>query len=68
MPRKKVVKEEGETHEHWHKYKQDKGWKILILGLLVLGNNYWNVVSWPAFIGIIIALAGIVKLAMPKRK
>jgi len=34
----------------------------IILGLLVLANVYYPTVSWPAFIGIIILIAGIAKL------
>jgi uncharacterized membrane protein HdeD (DUF308 family) len=38
----------------------------LVLGLLILANAQWAIVSWPIFVGIIVALAGLVKLAMPK--
>ncbi len=39
-----------------------KGVKALILGLLVLANVQWSIVSWGAFVGIILILAGLVKL------
>jgi uncharacterized membrane protein HdeD (DUF308 family) len=44
------------------------GWKMLVLGVLVLANNYWNVVSWVNFIGGILAIAGILKLIVPMKK
>lgn len=39
-----------------------KGVMMLIVGLLVLANTYWAIVSWDYFIGIILVLAGIIKL------
>lgn len=43
-----------------------KGVMALILGLLILANAYWSIVSWAYFVGIIIALAGLIKIVMPK--
>ena len=55
--------------EHWKMHKKMMGWKMLVLGLLVLANTKWNIVNWANFIGIILAIAGISKLIMPcKRK
>ena len=39
-----------------------KGIMMLIVGLLVLANAYWMVLGWDYFIGIILVLAGIIKL------
>ena len=39
-----------------------KGIMALILGLLILANTYWVVLSWDYFIGIILVLVGIIKL------
>jgi len=43
----------------WHKCK---GAIALVLGLLILANAYWTVLGWAYFIGIILVLAGIIKL------
>lgn len=43
----------------WHKAK---GTMALILGLLIFANAYWAIVGWDYFIGIILVLAGIIKL------
>jgi len=40
-----------------------KGWMILVLGILVLLNVYVVALDWATFIGVILVLAGIVKLA-----
>jgi len=44
------------------KYSKGKGTMMLILGLLIVTNAYWSVVTWDYFIGIILVLAGLVKL------
>ncbi len=51
--------------EMWHKYK---GVGMLVLGLLILANVYWELFSWAAFIGGLLALAGFLKLVMPTKK
>jgi len=35
---------------------------MIVLGLLLIGNAYWNFLNWATFIGAAIALAGVVKL------
>jgi len=45
-----------------------KGTMMLVLGLLVLANAYWNVTSWPIFIGAVLAIGGICKMAMCAKK
>jgi uncharacterized membrane protein HdeD (DUF308 family) len=44
-----------------------KGVAMIILGLLVLGNVYWPMLSWPAFIGWIIVVGGVLKMLMPHK-
>ncbi len=34
----------------------------IIVGALVLANDYYSTLSWPAFIGALIILAGLAKL------
>lgn len=51
--------------EHWSMHKKMMGCKMLVLGILVLINVYWPMVSWDKFIGWILVLAGVVKLIMP---
>ncbi len=38
---------------------------MLILGLLILGNALWATVSWPVFIGAIVALVGLKQIIWP---
>ena len=47
------------------KHRRYGGLKMLILGVLILWNVYWPMLGWPAFIGWIIAIAGLGKLLMP---
>jgi len=49
--------------EHWKMHKKCMGWKMLIIGALVLVNSYWPVFSWPNFIGWILVICGIMKLS-----
>lgn len=49
---------------HYHK---GKGGIMLVLGLLVLANAYWNVLPWGMFVGLVLALAGLVKLLIRKK-
>jgi len=44
-----------------------KGVMALVLGLLILANAYWSIVSLANFVGIILVIAGLVKLLMPKK-
>jgi len=69
MPRKMKMKmDDAKMQECWKMHKKCMGWKMLVLGILVLANSYWNVVDWATFIGGILAIAGILKLLMPMRK
>ena len=38
---------------------------MIILGLLVLGNVYWPMMGWGAFIGWVLVIAGLLKMVMP---
>ena len=39
--------------------------KLIIIGLLILANQLWMFLSWGSFIGALLVLGGLVKLAMP---
>ena len=66
MPRKmKMNMDDAKMKEHWRMHKKMMGCKMLVLGLLVLANSYWNVVDWVTFIGGILAIAGLLKLLVP---
>jgi len=39
--------------------------KALIVGILVLINTYWSILSWDYFIGALLVIIGILKLASP---
>ena len=43
-----------------------RGWKKLVLGLVVLANVYWPFAEWATLIGILLVLGGLMKLVMPK--
>lgn len=53
------------SEEHWHKYK---GLGMLVFGLLVVANDYFGILDWAAFIGVLLVLGGLLKLAMPHKK
>jgi len=38
------------------------GVMAIILGLLILGNVYWPTLSWWAFVGALLIIAGIAKM------
>ncbi len=46
----------------WGMHKMMMGWKILILGALILINVYWPFMDWAQFVGWVLVLAGVVKL------
>ena len=39
--------------------------KKIILGVLVLANAVWGLLDWGIFIGLLLILGGIIKVAMP---
>ena len=50
--------------------KKDKcceywGVKLLILGLLIILNTYYNWVNWAYFVGGVIAIKGLLSIAWP---
>jgi len=48
-------------------HHKGKGGMMLVLGLLVLANAYWSVLSWAMFIGVVLVLGGLCKMLMPKK-
>ena len=59
MPRKVAKKDMNMCHHHGH------GWKMLVVGALVLANAYWPTVTWPMFIGGLAVIGGLLKMMMP---
>jgi len=57
-----MPKKDGDCCMH-----KKKGIGMLIVGLLVLGNVYYPMVTWGAFIGFILVLLGFLKLLMPHK-
>ena len=43
------------------------GGGMLVLGVLILINVYWPMLTWAAFIGWVAVLGGIAKLLMPHK-
>lgn len=39
-----------------------KGVMMLVLGLLVLLNAYYSVLTWANFVGVLLVLCGLIKL------
>ena len=46
---------------------KQKGWAMLVLGVLILINVYWPFLDWGAFVGLFLALGGLLKLLMPHK-
>ena len=46
---------------------KQKGWAMLVLGVLILINVYWPMLTWGAFIGWVAVLGGLLKLLMPHK-
>jgi len=44
-----------------------KGFAMLVLGALVLGNFYLAMFNWPVFVGGVLVLAGFLKMLMPNK-
>ena len=63
----KKAKMDNQMQEHWQMHKKMMAWKMLVVGLLVLVNSSWSIVSWADFIGIMLAIAGLMKLVMPSK-
>ncbi len=40
--------------------------KKLVLGALIVANAYWAWFNWAMFIGVVLVVAGAVKMIMPK--
>lgn len=57
-----MPKKEGDCCMH-----KKKATGMLILGVLVLANVYWSMLSWGAFIGFVLVLLGFLKLLMPHK-
>ncbi len=49
----------------WMMHKRMMGAKLVVLGALVFANIYLQLLSWPWFIGGILVLEGLLKLAVP---
>jgi uncharacterized membrane protein HdeD (DUF308 family) len=60
---KKEVQQCECNHHGCHKCH---GAMMLLLGALILLNEYYTYVSWAYFIGGILALKGLMKILMPK--
>jgi uncharacterized membrane protein HdeD (DUF308 family) len=56
------------SSKHWMMHKKMMGGKMIVLGLLIIANAYFGIFNWPWFIGGVLVLAGILKLAMPACK
>ena len=51
--------------KHWMMHKRMKGVMMLVVGVLVLVNVYWQFLDWATFVGVLLVLGGLMKLAMP---
>ncbi len=64
MAEKKMGMSMGAMCHHGQCYKCHSV-KAIVVGLLVLANQIWGFLSWGSFIGGLLVIAGILKLAMP---
>ena len=62
---KKDVAEYEMEKKHWKVHAKWMAAKMVILGVLIFANAYWMVMPWSWFIGGVLVLAGLVKLASP---
>lgn len=53
------------SSKHWMMHKKMMGGKMIVLGLIILANMYFQILNWPWFIGSVLVLAGLAKLIMP---
>jgi len=51
-----------EMHMKYH------GTKMVILGILIILNQVFKITDWATFIGVVLLLAGLFKLACCKKK
>lgn len=64
-----AAKKMDEMHgECCAEHKKKKGIMLFVLGILIVANAYWQVFDWAMFIGLIVAIAGIIKLVKPMHK
>jgi uncharacterized membrane protein HdeD (DUF308 family) len=47
------------------KHMKMHGWKMLVLGVLVMLNAAYAFMQWSSFIGLLLVLVGLKKLLMP---
>jgi uncharacterized membrane protein HdeD (DUF308 family) len=52
-------------HEEMHRMN---GIGMLVLGLLIVANDYFGILDWAAFIGFLLFLGGFLKLIIPHKK
>jgi uncharacterized membrane protein HdeD (DUF308 family) len=64
MPRERMDADK----KHWMMHKRMKGAMMLVVGILVLVNVYWQFLDWATFIGVLFVLGGLIKLIMPSCK
>lgn len=53
------------SKKHWMMHKKMMAGKMIALGALIFANAYWQFVNWTWFIGGVLVLGGLLKLAMP---
>ena len=59
------MKMSTEDMAHWQMHKRKKATAMIVLGLIVIINTYWQFMNWVGLIGVLLVIAGIGKLMMP---
>jgi len=59
------MKNDMKMQECCKMHKKMMGCKMLVIGALILANNYLKIVSWTEFLGGLLVIAGVCKLLMP---
>ena len=62
MKNKNIIKMQSECCEN---HKRNHGLGLLLLGLTIMANQIWSIISWWTLAGTVIAVWGAYKLLMP---
>ena len=57
-----------DKNEKCEGHRKYMGTKLLVIGILVILNEVYATVTWPMFVGIVLALLGLKVLLLCKKK
>ena len=56
-----MVKRKSSTNKKSVQCNCYPGMRVFVLGVLILFNSWWGLLTWPVFIGLLLALGGLYK-------